>query len=1554
MDVHDTPISEARASSWLLDKSKGNIGDSSLSATTARKKSLFENSVSNTLTDENQLKNLSAKKQNDRSCIQVQDQIVPPVKRIRRLALPEEEMGFKFGTAPKPLSYNIRRPDSTTTAVNVNKTSERFNTKISNNYLREKASDNRIKGNRDNAISQPIREEIFLDPPLIEQHYTKNYSPNVREISIKKYDLLSNSHIQIYQNFNQKEEPDSILLTQAKCTENIEDKNIQSGTYKIAKFISYPSLTEDVSEKSSIKNETELLPRLPSKLPIEHPFSKENQTQKILTNNGPIKNLNLASISKHEPTKTSIEKIEEKYMIGSDINQKESQEISIGHHEMKSGYIQASDPNSVQSHPNYHLDNTLSPQINFDHPNSKKHQQNYSKSLRVEDSLQDDADIEGVGDSSHMLSMIFRAQNSERPNSNLTYPQCVNSKGKIEPACSEIPQTVKSGNDIAMLSSCSEIKVIKAQKKQTEINNTKLQGPTKNTASVATCKKIFESCRILVDMAKECEDKTEIIEKQKTQLMSLESSNNLFKQKTKQWKAELAMSKQKSELLSNMYKKFQVIISELIESQYCIKQQGNEISKRFSLIEALPKSLVSEISELKNECKAATASFKNLHEGLKIVNKDIDESKRDLVDKNKQLTDSNTKSLLRYQAAEIEKRELLSRNIKLESENKTLNLSLNGFKTHNQELETSKINMNEKLRILDFEERENLFQKIKLEEKLKELISSSNNEKRRILDELNHERTIREKIEKEFECQRKNNNELLALVEQTPKKIALELNRDDYLIARIFNSTTTTQEMVERTVNEQRANEKERAEVYAKIFKDISSRIEVNFKKQENLKLSLKPMEDILKDLHEGLIRLRDSKAAQERQDATILSLQASNKMLIEEGAKLTDGKAHIESELNELKSKLRVCEESLHSKTVQFKEAEALRKENSQLAARILNLESEKEKISKDYEDFKQEILKLKEKSRDECDSKDYRITELQNLLSNTELKIKNFEDEKSNYVVKELENKKNFQDLIKKAESSKATLKLKLDTKVKNLEQRIKHQSEELENLRNELNVSKTESDEARIKYQKLQTENEANVDATALLHTELGSFKDQFVRQAERLQMLENNSLEPQTHDLEGRLQSVLKEVSELRSLFQDIKIDNFRLLNSFSSDRKNIERLNSLYDKHREDGLIGVEDISLQESLEMLEASLVDPEFIDIDQIDADITGMNEVSANQEEQIVKTSSKVRETSKHKDIPKLEPDKTCAKLDDTYLTSLSQHEPVELDQFCLSQEFNEKCERNCKLRRQKNGLYSTDSPQMSRKPRSNIHTPLSKEKFKISTPAIDINFQDISHSSSPTKLEANAEVHAPKSDLGEPSQEYDEALEFTNTNDSLISTNSRLNLPRHDQMIKLGGLKRNLHHDSCDEISPKKPLQDLTEQVEPIFKRQKSISKVQQSVQGISETNSDLSRPYRSSLRNRNGRDTSQNSSNSCRKTNLTIGRRVSNHLIDQRSPRVEPTESNVKQRRHELKSCVLKGDDAKIGAKFKALASPHSKIMQVSNAKFTDIAALSSNVNVTSEH
>lgn len=258
------------------------------------------------------------------------------------------------------------------------------------------------------------------------------------------------------------------------------------------------------------------------------------------------------------------------------------------------------------------------------------------------------------------------------------------------------------------------------------------------------------------------------------------------------------------------------------------------------------------------------------------------------------------------------------------------------------------------------------------------------------------------------------------------------------------------------------------------------------------------------------------------------------------------------------------------------------------------------------------------------------------------------------------------------------------------------------------------------------------------------------------------------------------------------------------------------------------------------------------------------------------------------------------------------------------------------------------------MSRKPRSNIHTPLSKEKFKISTPAIDINFQDISHSSSPTKLEANAEVHAPKSDLGEPSQEYDEALEFTNTNDSLISTNSRLNLPRHDQMIKLGGLKRNLHHDSCDEISPKKPLQDLTEQVEPIFKRQKSISKVQQSVQGISETNSDLSRPYRSSLRNRNGRDTSQNSSNSCRKTNLTIGRRVSNHLIDQRSPRVEPTESNVKQRRHELKSCVLKGDDAKIGAKFKALASPHSKIMQVSNAKFTDIAALSSNVNVTSEH
>lgn len=72
---------------------------------------------------------------------------------------------------------------------------------------------------------------------------------------------------------------------------------------------------------------------------------------------------------------------------------------------------------------------------------------------------------------------------------------------------------------------------------------------------------------------------------------------------------------------------------------------------------------------------------------------------------------------------------------------------------------------------------------------------SSNNEKKNIVDELNHERILREKIEREFECHQKNHNELLALVKQTPIEIALELNREDSLIAKTFNSATVTRAM---------------------------------------------------------------------------------------------------------------------------------------------------------------------------------------------------------------------------------------------------------------------------------------------------------------------------------------------------------------------------------------------------------------------------------------------------------------------------------------------------------------------------------------------------------------------------------------------------------------------------------------------------------------------------------------------------------------------------------------------------------------------------------------
>ncbi|RKF62361.1 hypothetical protein OnM2_034011 [Erysiphe neolycopersici] len=1600
MDIHDTQNNEDKYSSWLTDENQGKMRGSFQPVTITGKQFISECSSSNTLIKENQLKKLEEKINNENTCFQVQnqkivdeintlqentpdrqipktDQKTSTVKKLQRLASPEEEIVFKFGAAPKPGSYNIKRPsvekitkeaicldqksslnqnteNSIPTTVKVIQKPAISNTKFSTYDLRETISDDKTRGNHDRATSQSFRERS-IESQFRKQYDSKNYTPDARNSSITIARHLSDSHIRDNLDFNTNKKPSSIIVTSDEYIDNGRENLPQSGTYR-KDLISHQSTAENASDIQLTKYGTELIPRLPSKKPrIKKPFpdaskivicspsarkhsnllemnidsnlfeknnllrlpssnqiSSQHQTQKIFKNDDLHEKINITSISKYKATNTNFQK---KHPISSDMDTKGNQETSIDHYETRSNYLENSDSFAVQNNTSYLSDKNDFHHIDHSHSCSTQQQDNIINNFRDKASFLDNDDTKIAKDSSHMLSTILRAQENPRRSSS-------RAKSSHSVSGKEISKLVEIDNETALLSRSSEKKV--------EKDYSTVWDSPRNTASVATCKKIFESCRILVDMAKECEDKTEIIGKQKTQIMSLESSNNFLKEKTKHWETEAAMSKQKSERISNIYMKFQGLINKLIESQQCIKQQGNEISNRFSLIEALPKRLACEIKELKDEYKETALKFKNLHEGLKRVNKDIDESKRNLVDKNKKLADSNAASIVQYQTIEIEKKELLDRNIKLEAEIKTLYLSIESVKAQNKELESLKTKMNEKFRRLDLAEQEGLIKIINLEEKLRELTTSSNNEKKNIMVELNQERIAKEKVEKELECQQKNHDELIVLVKQTPIEVAFELSKEDSLITKTFNLATTTQVIVEETVNDIKNINKQQTGIMSKLFEDISSRIEITLKKQEGLSSSVELMEDILKDIKDGLSHVQNNQEAQEHQNATISSLQASNKLLMQEGVKLADEKSYAERRLIELESELKICEENLRSKTIQHNEAEVLCKENSNLMARVVYLESEKERASKQLEEIKHELIDSKEKGTKECNIKGQKIEELQKLLSSSEIRIKNLEDERSNYIIKELENKQNFHDFIKKAESSKATLKLKLETKVKNLDQKIKSQCEELEKLRQDIEFSQTESKKTKMEYQELIAEIETKTNITEGLKKELTSFKDQFLQQAARLQILENNSLEPQTSDLESRLRSVLKEVSELRILFQVIKNDNSQLLNSFSSDRQSIKRLYSLCDKNREDYFVGVEDLSLQESLEMLEASLVDPKFQTNDQTEAETLENSGVLDSSRKEIEKTN--LETCNSNHSFSECTSDETHADIKNNQNSSTRLQKSVEVNQLGPLRESNEKDEKNAFLRRRSSSLCSTVAVEKSLK--SQV---IQKDNFKISTPAIDNCSEDISYSSSLTDVEGIIEVFPSVSGFEKLSQEYNEARILKHNNSIKKNAAPRFILPLSDQRITFGGLKRDLQHDSCDEIASSQKFYDRNEQLEPNFKRQKSVTKAPVSVPENSGLNSGFSRPTKSSLRSRIGRDAYINPAIPSRKTDFAIGKRQLSHQIKQQSPRTEPTESNVKQRRQVLKKTNMKGIDSKHETNNTDLASSQTKIMQITSAK-----------------
>ncbi|RKF71871.1 hypothetical protein GcM1_250275 [Golovinomyces cichoracearum] len=658
------------------------------------------------------------------------EQPLLPVKQLKRIASPEEQMVFKFGTAPKLSSYNIKRPT------------------VDRNIIMEASSN--VESNSEKCHPTSLDKESW-------EKKSKNQSRDGVIAISKLYEKKKENDID-----SEKSGPTSISLK--KDAINLNDILVSPISHKKSNNISNPNIVETESLQLT-RNYGKSRPRLPSKKPrIKKPFpdasnitffsqSREknlNSFEQNINSNFTEKNHELRlpsagalSGEARDQNKSGAKLNDDNFMKPVNLQCKQTkidfeikeqntfksneknriQQTRASCNTGESSCLEFSVLNSWQSIPNSILEYTSSPQANRLQINPHQDQEIQFYCYGSENVSQDSREIydnqsnEIFTNSGQNFTVFPGALSdcSQRPKSQQK------NKGKIpDVICQEKLQRAELSDNVALLPSNYEKRKLISLKRHTMNDFRKIGDSPKVTASTAACKNIMESYNIIVDLTNDCEDKKKEIERQKIQIIELENSENFSRERVKQLETETATFKEKIEHFMSIHKKFKAHINEITKSQNSMEEQAKDISQRFDHIEKCPGSLVSEIGCLKNDIQAASTRLDSLRERLVTVNKDVDDSNRNLAEVNEKLLEKYQASTAENQVLEIENKGLRSQIAKSDTDIANLSLSLAKLKTFNQELEFSKIDMNEKLRKIDIAEQEVLLEKLDNDKQLQD------------------------------------------------------------------------------------------------------------------------------------------------------------------------------------------------------------------------------------------------------------------------------------------------------------------------------------------------------------------------------------------------------------------------------------------------------------------------------------------------------------------------------------------------------------------------------------------------------------------------------------------------------------------------------------------------------------------------------------------------------------------------------------------------------------------------------------------------------------------
>ncbi|CAD6502413.1 BgTH12-05005 [Blumeria graminis f. sp. triticale] len=691
--------------------------------------------------------------------------------------------------------------------------------------------------------------------------------------------------------------------------------------------------------------------------------------------------------------------------------------------------------------------------------------------------------------------------------------------------------------------------------------------PKKNLMYDQRTLQIAKSCHIFVDIAKECELKSAKIQAQKYQINELENFGKIWSERNKKLEIETFELKHKIQQYVSIHQSCKNQVTELKISHESIKQQWKSYLINLEPTQITFRLLKCEIAKIKDYLRTESENFTKFRENLKTVTKDIGEA-------NEKLAKENEIYSAKIQCLQLENRKSIDHVTELDFTNKRLEFKARKLEIQNSVLEIHKTNASQQLRKQNLELQELLFEKKALEEQIRSTVIFQKYEITSMSDSLNREKIRTSNLEKDLERYRTYQLEVLNSIQEMPAVILSGLMGEDSLLSKMIDQENKSQEKINQAISSLEIIARDTPISMKMTMENISAKFECMLSGSESNSSKIREsIIELIKDANQSFV----DQGTQNHLNNAVSSLSKFNEDLLNQNKALYDEKMHVASEFHKSISIFSTFEENLKNKIDEFNEAIASQKEVSLLKSQIAEIENKNIDLNDKLKSKNEEFLNLKNDLISENESKEQKIQELEVTIRHNEIKLKNFDDEKIKLLAeKDEKNKIVCRELTENANSSKEIVKLKQEFDVESLQQKIKNKDFDLGSRLGEDSNCRKNYVEAEQKILGLQDELHLKNETSKKLELEVASYKEYYSKQAAQIQALKEHSLGIELRsNLKIELLSALSEISELRDIFQSVRMDNAQLIEESSNNQKTIEKC--LQDYETQSKELGTKDL-----------------------------------------------------------------------------------------------------------------------------------------------------------------------------------------------------------------------------------------------------------------------------------------------------------------------------------------------------------------------------------------